>query len=248
MTGARLAILSDIHGNLPALEAVIADAASRGVDAFVNLGDCLSGPLWPRETADRLIALDWPTVAGNQDRALVTLGPEAMGASDRFAATCLDARHLAWLGALPPTLAPMLPMGSDLFLCHGTPGSDMIYLLEDVGADGARPADPDVVAARIGARREAVILCGHTHIPRVLRLADGRTVANPGSVGLPAYADDMPLPHVMETGSPDARYAILEGDGVELIAVAYDCASAADKALAEGREDWAIALRTGRAR
>ena len=64
----RYAILSDIHGNLPALEAVVADAEAQGCDIFVNLGDTLSGPLWPRETAEYLMARDWPTIAGNHER------------------------------------------------------------------------------------------------------------------------------------------------------------------------------------
>ncbi len=69
----RLAILSDIHGNLPALEAVIADAEAQGCATFINLGDTLSGPLWPAETADFLMARDWPTIAGNHERQLLTL-------------------------------------------------------------------------------------------------------------------------------------------------------------------------------
>jgi predicted phosphodiesterase len=239
----KLAVLSDIHGNLPALEAVIADARARGCDSFVNLGDILSGPLWPRETAELLMALDWPTIAGNQDRALISLEPERMGASDHFARTRLGERHLGWLMSLPP----VLEHSPDIFLCHGTPDSDMIYLLEDVGEQGAYPASPGAVRERIRDRAEALILCGHSHIPRVLWFAQGQIVANPGSVGLPAYADEEPLYHVMETGSPHARYAVIEDGEVDLIDVAYDFVAASEKARAEGRRDWAFALRTGRA-
>ncbi|CAN7412416.1 metallophosphoesterase [Phenylobacterium sp. LjRoot219] len=64
----RFAAVSDIHGNLPALEAVIADIGAQGVTEVVNLGDSLSGPLWPVETAGRLIALGWPSLAGNPSR------------------------------------------------------------------------------------------------------------------------------------------------------------------------------------
>lgn len=64
----RIAAISDIHGNLPALEAVLADIARRGADAVVALGDLLAGPLWPRETADRLIALGCPALRGNHER------------------------------------------------------------------------------------------------------------------------------------------------------------------------------------
>ncbi|MGH2896718.1 MAG: metallophosphoesterase family protein, partial [Solirubrobacteraceae bacterium] len=91
--------------------------------------------------------------------------------------------------------------------------------------------------------------CGHTHLPRLLPLADGTIVVNPGSVGLPAYADDTPWPHLMESGSPHARYALLRrrvaGWEVELRAISYPWDQAAATALARGREDWAVALQTG---
>lgn len=240
----RLAVLSDIHGNLPALEAVIADARARGADAFVNLGDIVSGPLWPKETAALLMALDWPTLAGNQERQLLHGDTAAMGASDRFARERLTPTQLRWLAGLPGTI----DYAPDIFLCHGTPTSDTIYLLEDVGEDGAYQASPSAVAARLGTRRERLTLCGHSHLARLLWLADGRVVANPGSVGLPAYTDPLPHWHSMESGSPRARYALVEDGAVDLLDVDYDFAAAVAKARAEGRGDWAFALGTGRAR
>lgn len=238
----KLAVLSDIHGNLPALEAVIADAKGKGCNSFVNLGDSLSGPLWPRETAALLMALDWPTIAGNQDRALLVPGIDHMGASDHFARLRLSDAQLAWIAGLPATIA----LTPEIFLCHGTPGDDMTYLLEEVGEEGAYPASPGVVRRAIAGRREAVILCGHSHLPRAMWL-DGQIIANPGSVGLPAYADETPHYHTMESGSPHARYAIVEDGDIDLVDVLYDFVGAADKARAEGRDDWAFALRTGRA-
>lgn len=237
----RLAVLSDIHGNLPALEAVVADARSRGCHEFVNLGDILSGPLWPAETADYLMPLEWPTLAGNHERQLLTENRVTMGASDRYAHERLSDRHMQWLASLPGTMA----YAPDILLCHGTPHSDLIYFLEDVGPDGAGIAPLDIVKLRAGKRSERLILCGHTHIPRVVDLPDGRMIANPGSVGLPAYDADEPFPHVMESGSPGARYAIVEDDAVTLHEVAYDHESAVAKAQAAGRPDWAQALRHG---
>ena len=93
----RLAILSDIHGNLPALEAVLAEAARSNVDMIVNLGDILSGPLWPAETADRLMALNMPTIAGNHERQVLTQPSEQMSRSDAQTVPLLTARHTAWL-------------------------------------------------------------------------------------------------------------------------------------------------------
>ena len=239
-----IAVLSDIHGNLPALEAVIADAAGRGATGFVNLGDIVSGPLWPRDTAALLMRLGWPTIAGNQERQLLGADPAMMGASDRFARAELSDGQLAWLAELPANLA----YSADIFLCHGTPASDTAYLMEDVGPDGACPAAPNMVATRIAALAEPIILCGHSHLARLMWLPGQRIVANPGSVGLPAFSDEQPRWHVMEAGSPRARYAIVENCAVDLIEVDYDFPAAAAKAAREGRDDWAFALRTGRAR
>lgn len=242
----RIAVLSDIHGNLLALEAVIADAEARGCEEFVNLGDSLSGPLWPRETADLLVERGWPSLAGNHERQLLTLPRERMNKSDAFTAALLSDSHREWLASLPPSLV----YRPDIFLCHGTPDSDLVYFLHELGEDGTvSDAQPETVAARAAGRTERLILCGHTHLPRRIEIGDGRTVANPGSVGLPAYDDDRPVPHMMETGSPQARYAIVDDDcSVTLHSVDYDHEAAARKADTEGRGDWAIGLRSGRVR
>lgn len=243
----RIAAISDIHGNLAALDAVLADIARRGVDLTVNLGDILSGPLQPAETAGRLIALDLPTIRGNHERQLLTLDIGAMGASDAYAAARLNDKHRAWLTAMPTSLR----IAPDVLLCHGTPASDLDYFLDHVGPDGTRAATPDEIEAKSGGEGATLILCGHTHMPRMHRRAGGGLIVNPGSVGLPAYEDDRPWPHVMESGTPQARYAVAERDGdgswtAELIAIDYDAERAARTAEKRRRPDWAVALRTGR--
>jgi len=240
----RFAAVSDIHGNLPALEAVIADIEARGVDQVVNLGDSLSGPLWPVETAERLMALGWPSLAGNHERQLLTLAPEAMGPTDAAAAAVLTPAIRDWMAALPASL----DVAEDVLLCHGTPRSDHTYWLHKGRRGRMREATEAEIAA--DATSHALTLCGHTHLPRSVRLADGRQIANPGSVGLPAYEDDLPSYHVVETGQPHARYLTAERvDGewrVDLRAVAYDYEVSARRAEAAGRPTWAHALRTGR--
>jgi putative phosphoesterase len=241
----KIAVIADIHGNLPALDAVLADIAPRGVDLTVNLGDIVSGPLFPRETADRLMPLGLPTIRGNHERQLLTHGPDRIGQSDRFALAALTEAQKAWLAALPETLR----VGSDILLVHGTPASDLEYFLETVDAAGIRPATPDEIEARAGAASARLILCGHTHTPRAVRTSDGRLIVNPGSVGVQAYRDDEPVPHNVEVGTPEARYAIVElGEeiAVEMITVGYDWETAARAAAANGRAEWARALRTGR--
>ena len=94
-----------------------------------------------------------------------------------------------------------------------------------------------------------LIACGHTHLPRSVRSSTGQLIVNPGSVGLQAFADTHPYPHIIENGSADARYAIVEkrnGHWVPaLIAVPYDHASVAPLARQRGLNDWARALQTG---
>ena len=89
-------------------------------------------------------------------------------------------------------------------------------------------------------------MCGHSHVAGLQQLADGRRVANPGSVGLQAFHDDQPWHYKVEAGDPLARYAVLDGTELAFHAVAYDHAVAVEKAEREGRNDWAKALATGR--
>lgn len=218
----------------------------------MQLVDALSGPLWPAETADRLMVLGWPAIAGNHERQVLTLPRERMGASDAHAAQRLGELHRGWLRELPATrwLTP------EVFCCHGTPASDLVYFLETVTPDlgqhghgGIRPADVQELAERLGDLRAPVVLCGHSHVPRVVAV-EGCLVVNPGSVGLPAYDDDHPWPHRVETGSPHARWAVIapgpHGWRVALRATPYDHEQAALQAERHGRVDWADALRTGR--
>lgn len=240
----RIAFVSDIHGNLPALEAVLTDIARRGVDRIVNLGDSLSGPLWPAETAALLMRQDWLHLAGNHERQLRSRDPEIMELSDTQAAAFIGEPVYAWLHGQTDTAR-----FDDVQLCHGTPRSDLEYFFETVTPQGARLATPAEVAARLGDTDARLIACGHTHKPRLLRDVAGRLLLNPGSVGLPAYRDNAGHPHVIENGSPDARYAIAERNASrwqgELIAVPYDHEAAAHQVEINTRPDWAHALRTG---
>ncbi|NTU85508.1 MAG: metallophosphoesterase family protein [Chloroflexales bacterium] len=242
-----LAIIADIHGNSWALDAVLTDLARRGVTQIVNLGDCAYGSLDPAGTLERLIARGIPTVSGNQDRIVHTPPPAVRGsADDQFINARITTAQRTWLQALPPSLGI-----DEVFCCHGTPESDETYLLEEVTSHGVRLRDDGALRGLLAGVAQPVIVCGHSHVPRVVLLSDGRLVVNPGSVGIPAYTEDLPHPHVMEAGSPHARYALLRPDGagwdVELIALPYAWAAAAEVARHHGRPDRATWLATGRA-
>jgi predicted phosphodiesterase len=242
----RMALIADVHGNLPALEAVAADIAARGIARVVNLGDHVSGPLWPRETAEFLMRQPWVAIAGNHDRQVAFDDPVTHGPSDRYAFERLTPENMNWLSALP---ASITLDEAGMLLCHGIPADDREYLLETPEHGRLHLARSDEISTRLGRTEARIIACGHSHQPRLVHLPDGIAVVNPGSVGLPAYADDGPHPHVSETGSPHARYALLEftgsGPRVTFAAIEYDHEGAAQRATANGRPDWALALRTG---
>jgi diadenosine tetraphosphatase ApaH/serine/threonine PP2A family protein phosphatase len=242
----RFAAIADVHGNYLALEAVIADIRALGIDAIVNLGDMASGPLDARRTMDALMALDAIHVLGNHDRYLIDRPPEKMGAWDRPAHARLDARHLDWLRLVPSTQV----FRDQVFLCHAMPDNDEAYWLETVLPDGTvRMASLEAIEQAAVGITQSLILCGHSHLARAVRLSDGRMIVNPGSVGSPGYRDIHPFPHVVEAGTPDARYAILElADGAWRVTfrhVPYDHDAMAALAQQNGQPELAAALATG---
>jgi predicted phosphodiesterase len=237
----RLAIISDIHGNLRALEIVLADIESRGADATVNLGDCVTSPLWPRETLELLDALALPTVRGNHDRRIAEEAREKMPPTVAFTSDSLSADQHRSLGALPASLE----IDGDIFAVHGTPASDTDYLLEDAVEGRLLPGTAETLGRKIGDRRESLILCGHSHHQHIAHAPGNRLVVNPGSVGCPRYADNK-NPFSAESCSPHARYAIATKRNrrwsVELFALAYDWDEVANQARINGFENWATAF------
>jgi putative phosphoesterase len=200
----RVAVLSDIHGNLPALEAVLDEVDRVGVERIVLTGDIALGPL-PAETLDRLASLGeravW--VHGNCEREMVT----AFDAGDATGpAGLIERRHRELLDGLPLTVTLEVDgLGPTLF-CHATPRRDDEFVLVD--------SPMPVWQAALAEVTERVVVCGHTHMP-FDRLVDGTRVVNPGSVGM-AY------------GPPGAYWALL-GPNVELRRTAYDVEAAAER-------------------
>ena len=241
----RIAVTADIHGNLPALEAVLAGTEHRTIDRIINLGDCVSGPLWPREVCDLLMRREDLTSRGNHDRSVSGSDPRRMGASDRYAHSQLNQDHRSWLGALPITAE----VEHGVLACHGTPTDDNRYLVEEVTGGQLLRAHPAIIQERLGDIRARTVLCWHSHQQHLVQLPDGPLVLNPGSVGCPSYDDPGADPHVSEAGSPHARYAILtiheQHISAEMLAVIYDWTVAAARAEKNERPEWAYGLRTG---
>ncbi len=241
----RFAVFSDIHGNRSALEAVLNTLDRSGVKDIVNLGDSLSGPFDPAGTADLLLEREVPSVRGNHDRMLL-VDKEELGLWEQWTAPHLKAEHWDWLQSLPETIAR-----GEILFTHAAPGNDSENWLDHRGADHRV-----VARERAGAETRAegtqarLVLTGHTHTPRMVRLSGNRQVVNPGSVGCPAYLDTRTEPPVIhETGAADARYAIVEQRDedfeVALCSVPYDPREMQGLARSKGAESWATAIETG---
>jgi predicted phosphodiesterase len=241
------AVLSDIHGNSWALKAVLEDIKRRKIQKILNLGDTLYGPLDPMGVFRLMMEDKIRSIQGNEDRILWDPSLEQINNQTlRFCKRRLNSKAMDWLKRLKITAI----VNNDTFLCHGSLERDDEYLLEKVSSAGVLLKSTKELAIKLAAIEQEVILCGHSHFPRIVNLPTGQLVVNPGSVGLPAYADDLPYPHSMETGTPHARYSILFkssiGWHIENIAIPYDWQSASKTALKNNRPDWAKWLREGR--
>ena len=237
----RLAVLSDIHGNLVALEAVLADIRGRAPDHMINLGDCVTSPLWPRETLERLEQLAIPTVRGNHDRWLLEGPRRKMAKSVAFTYEALTPSQRTTLGTLPASIE----VDGDVLAVHGTPAKDTEFLLEDLVDGRLALATSSTLTQRLAGTSATLVLGGHSHQQHAACANGGTLVVNPGSVGCPRYADNDD-PTIAEATSPHARYAIATRRrgrwSVELIALEYDWAQVTQQAVRNGREDWAAAF------
>jgi predicted phosphodiesterase len=200
----RVAVLNDIHGNLPALDAALAEVDRAGVDAIVVGGDLVWGPM-PGETLDRLVALGDRArfVMGNADRDVVEAfdgnAPEHEAVS-RYCAGRISRRQRDFLAGLPPAVVIDVDGLGDTLFCHGSPRSD---------TERITTATADRRLRRIlEGVDESLVVCGHTH-RQFDRRIDRWRVVNAGAVGLPYE------------GRPSAFWALL-GREVELRCTDYD--------------------------
>lgn len=217
----RIAVLYDIHGNLPALEAVLAEVRRAGVDRLIVGGDVLPGPM-PREVLARLQALDVPTdfLRGNGDRETLEERPDRPSripeSGRRQLQWCrdqLDAAQLAVVAAWPPEVrVETAGLGSMLF-CHATPRSDEEVVTQSIPEPLLRPIYEGVAD---------VVVCGHTHMQYDRRVGTTRVV-NAGSIGMPFEAPGAYW-LLLETGrSEDLQLR----DAVQLRKTSYDLEAAA---------------------
>jgi predicted phosphodiesterase len=213
----RIAVVSDIHGNLTALEAVVADLREASPDLVLHGGDLADSGSSPEEVVDRIRDLGWQGVMGNTDEMLArpesleefaaqSKAPAALWAAVREIAEATRARlgeqRLAWLRALPA--ARKVPeLDSGFALVHASPKSCWLAPAGD--------ASDEEVEATYGSLGMPVVAYGHTHLPSIRNLGlTVRTLINTGSVGLPY------------DGDPRASYLQLDGGAATIRRVVYD--------------------------
>jgi len=238
----RIAALYDIHGNLPALDAVLADVSRSGADTIVVGGDVVPGPM-PRESLERLLDLDLPVrfIHGNCERSvLAQIAGQRTGTVTYWGTVSgnplppEDLENMRWtahelgpdveplFAAWPRTLRLRVDGLGDVVFCHATPRSETEVFTRRTADERLRPLFDGLGAA--------VVLCGHTHMQADRSV--GRTrVVNAGSVGAPY-------------GEPAACWALL-GPGLELRRTGYDVAAAARRIRASaypGRDSYAAQL------
>lgn len=214
---APIAALYDIHGNAPALRAVLAEVALVPDVHVVVGGDIVWGPL-PEETLALVRGIDGATVIrGNADREVAELHSEEPDI-DAFTETVMRASGeaigidgRAYLGGLAATASR-----DDVLFCHGSPRSDTDPITPETSAE--------LVAEMLAGTEEPFVVFGHTHV-QFRRTVAGHQLVNPGSVGLPS-------------GSPGAYWALLDEDTVELRRTEYDYAAAARAFETRGLAGW----------
>lgn len=211
----RVAGLYDIHGNLPALEAVLENIREVGVDQIVVGGDVVPGPM-PNETLELLLDLDIPVkfIRGNGDRVVLSQMsgtesseiPEQFRETIRWNARQLDSEYARVLGSWPKTLRVEIPTLGDVLFCHATPKNDTEVF--------TRLTPDDRLLEIFEGLDVSLVVCGHTHMQFDRRIGKIRVV-NAGSVGMPF-------------GKPGASWVLL-GSDVELRHTDYDLSKAADR-------------------
>jgi putative phosphoesterase len=211
----RVAAIYDIHGNLPALEAVLQEIRQAEVDQIVVGGDVVPGPM-PRETIACLLDLDIPVqfIQGNGDREVLAQRagretgavPESFREVMRWVARQLTPEHERLMVGWPETLRLEIPGLGEVLFCHATPRSDTEIFTRSTPEDRVLPAFAGVDAPWV--------VCGHTHM-QFDRTIGGIRVVNAGSVGMPF-------------GEPGADWLLL-GPGVQLRHTSYDLTRAAER-------------------
>lgn len=245
----RIAIISDIHANLPAFEAVLEDLDNSKPDAIYCLGDLVGYNVWPNEVIQRIKERGIATIAGNHDHKVIkdetVAHLEKDSLSKRYGYAIVGEREKRYLMTLPRHIRLILENDVTMLLVHGSPRSIDEYMLQDM--------DEALAQQILKQAKSDIICCGHSHkqYHRVLEEVDGDTktikhIVNAGSVGKPKDGDQRAC-YTIITIAPGLHKSKANGIAVEFLRVAYDVERAA-KAIEKSvlPKEYAEALRIAR--
>jgi len=242
----KIAIVSDIHGNYWALSMVLKDIEKQKPDLIINLGDSLYGPLKPDDTFKLIQLYNIISISGNQDRVIIeNLSNDSNNKTLQYVINDLDDNAINWLKTLPNAQL----IEKIIYAFHGTPDSDTTYLLEDLHNGYRLVNDESKIEEYLKGIDTKIIVCGHSHTNRLIQTAN-RLIINPGSVGLQAYDDDLPIYHKIESYNNLAQYCLIDIVGIDInvkqISIEYDYKKAVNCAIENNRLDWAKWLKYGK--
>ena len=188
-----IAFISDIHGNLPALKAVIIDAKIQGVDKIICAGDIIGNGPFPSEVCSYLEENKIPTISGNYDCKVLDVIKHGKSTADKLQKKKKEllfwtAKHIrksaqTFLESLPSSIEEEMPAGRKLLVVHGSPMSNDDDILPSITSSG--------IKAKLGDARPDILICGHTHIPFVKRFGN-LLIVNCGSAGQSVDGDPRP--------------------------------------------------------
>jgi len=233
----KIALISDIHGNLPALESVYQSIKEKGISEVYNLGDSLYGPLWPEETAQFLIKNEIKSIMGNEDEDLIN--NKIKNETEKYTLNQLSEKSINWLKNIPNIIE-----NEYITLFHGMYNNNRKYFLENICNGNIIIKNNEEIMENIKEIKTKYIGFGHSHLEKILVIKE-QILINAGSVGWAAFSDDDPI-HKIETLNNYAKYVFINDQNIEICNIEYDYKMASKKAKENNRKDWVKYIETGR--
>lgn len=242
----KYAVISDVHGNADALEVVLEHISKNGIDKILCLGDVFYGPFQPEKIMELLMDYNVVYVLGNMDEFLLNKDDKI----NETRSLILEKLPLKTFDLIKKWEKSKI-VDNNIYMCHGNHTSNKEYLLEKVKCKTLVLRSLDEIDKSIHKIMQPIILCGHSHIPRVIESSSGQVIINPGSVGMPCFeSENSEGTYASENGASFARYATIEVIDGKLCEIShhtlkYQKGNSIESALQYDRSDYAAWVKTG---